>query len=532
MSLYKKKINKVDIFIFEETMRIRCERRQLVLLKANGKNKHNMKKYAKKKNKCYPVCFFFINIYSFLLNNYDFFSRSMYISLQCNDQQYTNFYKSFAFLDSPSINWKTIIVGFTIGQYVFETYLDLRQYRVLQLKTAPKSIEKEVSQETFDKSQEYSRAKAQFSVFSSTFSLLQNLAIFKYDLLPKTWTLAGTIMKSSAAVLPKAMSGVITQSLFFVFTTQILTTLIGLPLSYYKNFVLEERFGFNKQTIGLWVSDMLKGIGISIVLGSPVIAGFLKIIDYFDDKFIFYLMGFILVVNLIAMTIVPTLIMPLFNKFTPLEDGELKTAIEKLALEQKFPLTKLFVIDGSKRSSHSNAYFTGLPWSKQIVLFDTLIEHNSTEETVAVLAHEIGHWKLNHLPKMITMMQGHLFLIFSLYSAFIHNKSLYTSFGFVKQQPILIGFMLFNDIFQPVECLLTFVLNLISRKHEYEADKYASDCGYSEELSRSLIKLSNENLSSMNADWLFSSYHYSHPILPERLSALGYVSKVKVKKDE
>lgn len=214
----------------------------------------------------------------------------MYISLQCNDQQYTNFYKSFAFLDSPSINWKTIIVGFTIGQYVFETYLDLRQYRVLQLKTAPKSIEKEVSQETFDKSQEYSRAKAQFSVFSSTFSLLQNLAIFKYDLLPKTWTLAGTIMKSSAAVLPKAMSGVITQSLFFVFTTQILTTLIGLPLSYYKNFVLEERFGFNKQTIGLWVSDMLKGIGISIVLGSPVIAGFLKIIDYFDDKFIFYLM--------------------------------------------------------------------------------------------------------------------------------------------------------------------------------------------------------------------------------------------------
>lgn len=127
-----------------------------------------------------------------------------------------------------------------------------------------------------------------------------------------------------------------------------MTTLIGLPLSYYKNFVLEERFGFNKQTIGLWVSDMLKGIGISIVLGSPVIAGFLKIIDYFDDKFIFYLMGFILVVNLIAMTIVPTLIMPLFNKFTPLEDGELKTAIEKLALEQKFPLTKLFVIDGSK----------------------------------------------------------------------------------------------------------------------------------------------------------------------------------------
>ncbi|EMG47484.1 CAAX prenyl protease 1, partial [Candida maltosa Xu316] len=440
--------------------------------------------------------------------------------------------ETFAFLDNPNINWKTIIVGFTVGQYLFETYLEFRQYGVLKSKTPPESIKKEVSQETFDKSQEYSRAKARFSIFSNTFSLFQNLAIFKFDLLPKVWLLSGSLMKTFSPVLPKIMSGVITQSLFFVFSTQILTTLIGLPLSYYKHFVLEEKFGFNKQTVGLWVTDMLKGIGLSIVLGSPVIAGFLKIIDYFDDKFIFYLMGFILVINLIGMTIVPTLIMPLFNKFTPLEDGELKTAIEKLALQQKFPLTKLFVIDGSKRSSHSNAYFTGLPWSKQIVLFDTLIEHNTTEETVAVLAHEIGHWKLNHLPKMIVMMQGHLFMIFSLYSAFIHNKSLYSSFGFVDQQPILIGFMLFNDIFQPVECAMTFVQNLISRKHEYEADKYASDCGYSEELSRSLIKLSNENLSSMNADWLFSSFHYSHPILPERLSALGYVSKEKVKKEE
>lgn len=439
---------------------------------------------------------------------------------------------TFSFLDNPNINWKSIIVGFTVGQFLFESYLELRQYKVLKQKSPPESIKKEVSQETFDKAQEYSRAKARFSLFSSTFSLFQNSAIIKYDLLPKVWLWSGSIMKGCGAILPKAMGGVITQSLFFVFTTQILTTIIGLPLSYYKHFVLEEKFGFNKQTIGLWVSDMLKSIALSIVLGSPVIAGFLKIIEYFDDKFIFYLMCFILVINLIAMTIVPTLIMPLFNKFTPLEDGELKTAIENLASQQKFPLAKLFVIDGSKRSSHSNAYFTGLPWSKQIVLFDTLIEHNTTEETVAVLAHEIGHWKLNHLPKMIVMMQGHLFMLFSLYSAFIHNNSLYTSFGFVNQQPILIGFMLFNDILQPVECLMTFVQNLVSRKHEYEADEYANECGYSEELCRSLLKLSKENLSSMNADWLYSSFHYSHPILPERLSALGYVSKEKVKKDE
>lgn len=417
-----------------------------------------------------------------------------------------------------------------MGQYVFESYLQYRQYQVLKNKSPPASIKAEVDQTTFDKSQKYSRSKAKFSIFASTVGLLQNIAVFKYDLLPKIWNWSGGLMQSAAFLLPKFMGGVITQSIIFVFTTQIMSTIFELPLSYYSHFVLEEKYGFNKQTLNIWITDKLKGIALSIVLGSPVIAGFLKIIEYFGDSFIFYLMGFFLVIMLIAMTIVPTLIMPLFNKFTPLEDGELKTAIENLAKSQKFPLKKLLVVDGSKRSSHSNAYFTGLPWSKQIVLFDTLIEHNSTEETVAVLAHEIGHWKLNHIPKMIAMQQIHFFIIFSLFGAFVRNKSLYNSFGFYKEQPILISFMLFGDILQPLECILAFAQNLLSRKHEYDADKYAQDCGYSEELSRSLIKLSNENLSGMNADWLYSSFHYSHPILPERLSALGYISKEKIVK--
>lgn len=433
-----------------------------------------------------------------------------------------------SFLDNPTFNWKSIIVGFTVGQFAFEKYLDYRQLQVLKRATPPASLQKEVSQETFAKSQDYSRAKLRFGFVADTFNLLQNLAIVRYDVLPKFWNLSGWLMAKAVPVLPRFMGGVITQSLFFFVALQVASTLVGAPLSYYSNFVLEERYGFNKLTVQLWLTDKLKGLALGAVLGTPVIACFLKIIDYFGDSFIFYTMGFMLVVQLVGMTIFPTLIQPLFNKFTPLDDGELKDSIHKLAVSQNFPLTKLFVIDGSKRLSHSNAYFTGLPWSKQIVLFDTLINHSTVDETVAVLGHEIGHWKLLHLPKTLAAVQLHLFACFSMFSAFLHNRSLYLSFGFTAVQPTMIGFLLFNDIFQPFECVLQFGLNLLSRKHEFEADAFAQKCGYADDLAKALIKLLSENLSTMDADWLYSSYHHLHPILAERLSAIGYVSKEKV----
>lgn len=433
-----------------------------------------------------------------------------------------------SFLDDSSLNWKTIILGFTLGQFVFENYLDYRQYQVLKKTSPPDTLKAEISQETFDKSQDYSRAKAKFGFFSSSISLFQNLAIIKYDLLPKFWGLSGLVMSKFAPVLPKFMGGIITQSLFFMHITQIVQLAVSLPMGYYSQFVLEQKYGFNKLTVGLWITDQVKSLALGVVLGSPVVAGFLKIIDYYGDSFILYTCGFVLFIQLVGMTIFPILIQPLFNKFSPLEEGELKSAIEKLASEQEFPLTKLYVVDGSKRSSHSNAYFTGLPWSKQIVLYDTLINHSTTDETVAVLAHEIGHWKLNHLPQLLIFSQAHVFLSFLLFSGFTKNTSLYNSFGFYDAKPIFIGFMLFNDIFQPFECVTQFALNLITRKNEYEADAYAKKFGYSDDLARALIKLLSENLSAMDADSIYSAYHHSHPILAERLAAIGYVSKEKV----
>ncbi|CUM65085.1 uncharacterized protein PRCAT00002709001 [Priceomyces carsonii] len=439
---------------------------------------------------------------------------------------------TLSFLDNSKYDWKSIIVGITVGQYVFENYLNYRHYQVLKSKAPPVSIKEEVSKETFDKSQEYSRAKLRFSVVSDTFNTLKHLALIRFDIFPKLWSFSGSLMSKCAFFLPKFMSGAITQSLFFVGIDMVIESLLSLPFSYYSNFVLEEKYGFNKLSIKVWLGDQIKMLLVSFALGELALAGLLKIFDYFGDSFITYAMLFMLAIQLIGMTIYPTLIAPLFNKFTPLEDGELKDAIEDLAKQQNFPVTKLYVVDGSTKSAHSNAYFVGLPWSKQIVLFDTLINQSTKEEIVAVLAHEIGHWKYNHLLQLEVFYHFHLFVVFFLFSAFIHNKSLYKSFGFRDVQPTFIGFLLANDLFQPLDAIVQFGMKMITRKNEYEADSHAKNCGYEGELAEALIKLNKENLGSMNADWLYSSYHHTHPLLPERLAALHYVSKHKISEPE
>lgn len=435
-----------------------------------------------------------------------------------------------SFLDSPSVNWKSIVTSLLIGKYAFETYINYRQYQVYQRTEPPASIKKEVTQETFLKSQEYSRAKSKFSFFSDAFELVKDVASVKFDLLPLLWGWAGSLSLklSHVAVIGRFFgASVMSQSLVFFAVSTVLSTLESLPLSYYQNFVLEERFGFNKSTVKVWITDALKSLVLSIVLGSPFVYAFLKIIERYGTSFVTYASVLVLFAQLVLMTIVPTLILPLFYKFTPLEDGELKSAIEALAAKNGFPLSQLYVIDGSTRSAHSNAFFVGLPWSKKIVLFDTLIEHNTTEETVAVLAHEIGHWKLNHLPQMLVTSQASVGLTFILFSVFLENKSLFNSFGF-STYPAMIAFMLFSYVNTPVNCLTQFATNLLSRKNEYQADQYAKGQGYTENLATSLIKLSTKNLGSLNTDWLFSAYNHSHPILADRLSALGYVSKEKV----
>ena len=286
---------------------------------------------------------------------------------------------------------------------------------------------------------------------------------------------------------------------------------------------MEEKHGFNKTTPQLFVSDLIKGWGLAFVLGAPFLAAFLSIFNWAGDRFVPWLMAFMISFQLLMVVLYPTVIQPLFNKLSPLPEGPLRTRIEALASKLKFPLKHLYEIDGSKRSSHSNAYFFGLPWAKHIVIFDTLIQQTKPEEVEAVLAHELGHWYYSHPFKMLTISQLHIFGILAVFPAFLTSSPFLTAFGFpaevAKNPPTIVAFLMFQMILTPAEAFISIGMNAVSRRFEYEADRFAieledrvkatvgekeaegmSDMG--ERLGRALTTLHVKNLSTVWVDWL------------------------------
>lgn len=266
----------------------------------------------------------------------------------------------------------------------------------------PQVLQQEVSQEVYDKSQAYGRAKAKFEFVNGLYGQIQNILFIQYDVLPKLWTWTGNLLLKYA---PVSFTGEISQSILFVLAFTVIHQILSTPASVYHTFVLEEKFGFNKQTPSLYVTDKIKSLGLTVVLTPPILAAFLAIIQKTGKQFFYYLWLFGAGLQVFMITIWPIVITPMFNKLTPLEPGTLKSQVEGLAAKLKFPLTELFVIDGSKRSAHSNAYFFGMPWKKHIVIYDTLIEKSETQEVTAVLAHELGHWSLGHTTRLFGISQ-------------------------------------------------------------------------------------------------------------------------------
>jgi len=267
------------------------------------------------------------------------------------------------------------------------------------------------------------------------------------------------------------------------------------------------------------MSDIFTTWMLAAVL--PPIVGCLTWILLRSDHWMpLYLWMFTLAISIFMMTIYPIAIAPLFNKFEPVEKGSLKTKIEELASSVNFPLKKLYKMDGSKRSAHSNAYMYGLFNNKRIVLFDTLIDKCTEDEVTAVLAHELGHWKMSHNLYNFAMMQFVLLSQFLLFSLIWRSENLFVSFGFVEDQPAFVSFILFSFISAPMNEIVELLNNVVSRRFEFQADAFAVKLNMGASLQQALISLEETNKGSLNVDPWYSAYHYSHPPMPERMKAI------------
>lgn len=296
--------------------------------------------------------------------------------------------------------------------------------------------------------------------------------------------------------------------------------LFSLPFEIYQTFVLENRFGFNNTTVATFISDRIKGLFLSAILGGLLLAGVLYFFEMTGSHAWLWCWGLAVTFTLTLTYVAPTWILPLFNKFTPLEEGELRTALEEYARKADFTLSGIFAMDGSKRSSKGNAFFTGFGRRKRIALFDTLIKEQTTEEIVAVLAHEIGHAKLGHIKKRLGVGIVKTGAVFYLMSLFLDSPGLFAAFG-MEHQSVYTGLIFFVLLYTPVSMGLGIVSNAISRKHEFEADAFAaSTTGQPEAMISALKKLSASNLSNLTPHPLAVWLDYSHPPVLARIHAL------------
>lgn len=307
--------------------------------------------------------------------------------------------------------------------------------------------------------------------------------------------------------------------------------ILDIPFDLIREFKIEKMFGFSKMTPKLWIEDQLKGIAMSLVLTAVILAAMIGILVAFPHGWWIFLTIVLFVFTFVMQILYPLVIAPLFNKFTPLEDGELKTKITALMQNLGFKSSGIFVMDASKRSGHSNAYFGGFGKSKRIVLYDTLIKQLTTDELVAVLGHELGHYKLHHITRrFLVMIPVEFALMFILYKI-AQSTSIYTGFGFaltgIKVESVqFIGLFLANIVASSVSEIFSPLLNFSSRKDEFAADKFSAELTkHPEHLISSLIKLNSENMSELFPPKIYVAWNYNHPTLVERASALKKLMK-------
>ena len=362
--------------------------------------------------------------------------------------------------------------------------------------------------EKYAKQQEYFRTNSRFGMLTSGFSFIVTMLMFAF----------GGFAWVDGLVQQYVVSPIWTPILFFG-VLYIANDLISIPFDWYDTFVIEERFGFNKVTHKLFVLDKLKGYGMTIVLGGGIL--FVVIWIYTLTPTYFWLLAWAVVTgySLFMTMFYSQIIVPLFNKQTPLEEGELRTEIEKFATKTSFNLDNIFVIDGSKRSTKANAYFSGLGAKKRIVLYDTLMDKMTTEEIVSVLAHEVGHYKHKHTLINFLISMPSTLLLFFVFGLILQSDDLARALGGSKAS-FHLNALAFSILYSPISLILDIATNVLSRRFEYQADKFASSHGYGSQLVSGLKKLSATSLSNLMPHPLYVFFHYSHPTLYQRISKI------------
>lgn len=361
----------------------------------------------------------------------------------------------------------------------------------------------------YKKSQAYKAANYKFGIITSLFSLALTLGFLILDGFEYVDNLARTYYKNPILV------GLIFFGIIII-SSDILTT----PFSYYKTFVIEEKFGFNKTTKATFINDKIKGLLMMAIVGGGILALIIWFYELTGNQFWLYAWALVTVFTVFMNMFYAKLIVPLFNKQTPLEDGELRNKISEYAQSVGFSLNKIFIIDGSKRSTKANAYFSGFGSEKRVTLYDTLVNDLDDEEIVAVLAHEVGHYKRKHI--IFNLFASVLLTGLTLYilSIFISNPLLSNAIG-VEIPSFHVGLIAFGLLYSPISELTGLLMNHFSRKFEYQADNYAKNTYKAEPLITSLKKLSKNSLSNLTPHKAYVFMHYSHPTLLERIKNLS-----------
>ena len=390
---------------------------------------------------------------------------------------------------------------------IFLKFLNLKQIKKLQ-KKLPENLIKIFSVEKLKTALNYQEEKNKLDIFTK----FVNIPFFYLLFITGFLNLFITYINNS-------FNNEISRGIFFFIAFILYNFLINLPFTLYDTFKVEKKYGFNRMTVKLFIKDTIISGIISFVILSVVLAVIITFIKYAGNLWWLYAAIFVSLFSFFITYVYPTFIAPLFNKFEPLKDEDLKNKIFQISKKANFPLDKIFQMDASKRSTHSNAYFTGFGKKRRIVLFDTLLEKHLPEEIVSILAHEIGHFKLGHIKKMLLISNIMIFVIFYFMGLIINDSFIYNAFGFDKH--IYIGLFVCMILFSPGNFILQPFMSFLSRKHEFEADKFAVKLiNQKDVFINTLIKLYKDNLANPLPAKLYKIFYYSHPTLLERIEEI------------